>query len=76
MLDCAAQAARLRGAGSSAGGRSPEYKARWEEPPTTEKMAQVERLVKEIADLSAQGLTGAAVALSFYKRLTVGVSYA
>ena len=25
MLDCAAQAARLRGAGSSAGGRSPEY---------------------------------------------------
>jgi hypothetical protein len=33
-------------------------------------MAQVERLLKEITDLSAQGLTGAAVALSFCKRLT------
>ena len=34
-------------------GRAPEYKACWEEPPTTEEMAQVERLLKEIADLSA-----------------------
>ena len=51
-------------------GRVPEYKACWEEPPTTEEMAQVERLLKEIADLSVQGLTGAAVTLSFYKRLT------
>jgi len=42
----------------------------WEEPPTTEEMAQVERLLKEIADLSAQDLTGAVVALSFCKRLT------
>ena len=51
-------------------GRAPEYKACCEEPPTTEEMAQVERLLKEIADMSAQGLTGAAVALSFCKRLT------
>jgi len=48
----------------------PEYKACWEEPPTAEEMTQVERLLKEITDLSAQKLTGAAVALSFYKRLT------
>ena len=43
-----------------------EYKACWEEPPTTEEMAQVERLLKEIADLSGQGLTGA---ISFCRRL-------
>ena len=51
-------------------GRAPEYKACWEEPPTTEKMAHVERLLKEIANLLAQVLTGAAVALSFCKWLT------
>ena len=34
--------------------RAPEYKACWEEPPTTEDMAQVERLLMEITDLSAQ----------------------
>ena len=51
-------------------GRAPEYKACWEEPPTTEEMAQVERLLKEIADLSVQGLTGATVAISFYRQLT------
>jgi hypothetical protein len=50
-------------------GRTSEYKACWEEPPTAEEMVQVERLLKEIADLSAQKLTGAAVALSFCKRL-------
>ena len=50
--------------------RAPEYKACWEEPPTTEEMAQVERLLQEIADLLAQGLTGAAVAISFCRRLT------
>jgi hypothetical protein len=33
-------------------------------------MAQVECLLKEIAELSVRGLTGAAVALSFCKRLT------
>ena len=44
--------------------------AHWEEPPTTEEMAQVERLLKEIADLLAQGLKGAAVAISFCRRLT------
>jgi hypothetical protein len=47
-----------------------EYKACWEEPLTTEDMAPMERLLKEIADLSAQGLTGAAVTISFYRRLT------
>jgi hypothetical protein len=41
-----------------------------EEPPTTEEMAQVERLLKEITDLSAQGLTGATVAISFCRWLT------
>ena len=51
-------------------GRAPEYKVCWEEPPTSEEMAQVERLLKEITDLSAQKLTGATVALSFCKRLT------
>ena len=51
-------------------GRAPDFKACWEEPPTTEEMAQVERLLKDIADLLAQGLTGATVALSFCKRLT------
>src|SRR4029079_3422565 len=49
--------------------RALEYKVCWEEPPTTEEMVQVERLLKEIADLSAQDLTGAAVALSFCKWL-------
>ena len=34
-------------------GCAPEYKACWEEPPTTKEMVQVERLLKEIADLSA-----------------------
>ena len=51
-------------------GRVPEYKPCWEELPTTEVMAQVERLLKEIADLSVQGLTGATVAISFCRRLT------
>jgi len=51
-------------------GRAPEYKACWEELLTTEEMAHVERLLKVIADLSVRGLTGAAVALSFCKRLT------
>ena len=50
--------------------RAPEYKACWEEPLTTEEMAQVERLLKEIADLLAQGLTGAAVAISFCRWFT------
>ena len=51
-------------------GLAPEYKACWEEPPTTKKMVQVERLLKEITDLSAQGLMGAAVAISFSRQLT------
>ena len=51
-------------------GRAPEYKACWEEPPTAEEMTQVEHLLNEVADLSAQGLTGAAVAISFCRRLT------
>ena len=51
-------------------GRAPVYKACWEEPQITEEMVQVERLLKEIAEMSVQKLTGAAVALSFCKRLT------
>ena len=50
-------------------GRAPEYKACWKEPPTAEVMAQVERLLKEIAELPTQKLTGAVVALSFCKQL-------
>ena len=41
----------------------------WEELPTEEEMVQVTLLVNEIAGLSAQGLIGAVVALSFSKRL-------
>ena len=41
-----------------------------EELPIAEEMAQVERLLKEITELSAQKLIGAAVALSFCKQLT------
>jgi hypothetical protein len=51
-------------------GHTPEYKACWEEPPAAEEMAQVEYLLAKIADLSARGLTGAAVAISFCRRLT------
>ena len=50
-------------------GRAPEYKACWEDQPTAEEMAQVEHLLKEIADLSVRGLTGAAVAISFCRQL-------
>ena len=50
-------------------GRTPEYRACWEELPTEEEMVQVTLLVNEIAGLSAQGLTGTMVALSFSKRL-------
>jgi hypothetical protein len=49
-------------------GCAPESRACWEEPPT-EEMVQVNLLLNEIAGLSAQGLTGAVVALSFSKRL-------
>jgi len=38
-------------------GRAPEYKACWEEPPTAEEVVQVERLLKEIAGLTARKLT-------------------
>jgi hypothetical protein len=50
-------------------GRAPEPCACWEEQPTEEDMVQVDLLLKEIAGLSAQGLTCAVVALSFSKRL-------
>ena len=50
-------------------GRAPEPRACWEEQPTKEEMVQVDLLLKEITGLSAQGLTGAVVALSFSKRL-------
>ena len=49
--------------------RAPESRACWEEQPTEEEMVQVTLLLDEIAGLSAQGLTGAVVALSFSKRL-------
>ena len=50
-------------------GRAPEPRACWEEQPTEEKMVQVDLLLKDIAGLSAQGLMGAMVALSFSKPL-------
>ena len=50
-------------------GRAPEPRACWEEQLTEEEMVQVDLLLKEIAGLSAQGLTGAVVALSFSRQL-------
>ncbi|XP_039851804.1 uncharacterized protein LOC120710219 [Panicum virgatum] len=50
-------------------GRAPESRACWKELPTEEEMIQVNLLLDEIAGLSAQGLTGTVVALSFSKRL-------
>ena len=49
--------------------RAPEYRACWEELPTKEEMVQVTLLLNEIAGLSAQGLTGAVVGLSYSKGL-------
>ena len=54
-------------------GRAPEYKACWEELPSEEEMVQVDRLLTEIAELIARKLLGAAVALSFCKRLTQSI---
>jgi len=51
-------------------GHAPEYKAYWEELPSEEEMVQVDSLLMEIAELTARKLLGAAVALSFCKRLT------
>ena len=51
-------------------GHAPEYKAYWEELPSEEEMVQVDCLLMEIAELTARKLLGAAVALSFCKRLT------
>ena len=48
-------------------GRAPEYRACWKELLTEEEMAQVTLLLDEITGLSAQGLTGAVVALSYSK---------
>ena len=50
-------------------GRAPESRACWEELLTEEEMIQVNLLLDEIAGLSAQGLTGAVMVLSFSKRL-------
>ena len=49
-------------------GRTPESRACWEELPTEKEMVQVNLLLNEIAGLSAQGLTGTVVALSFSNR--------
>ena len=48
-------------------GRALESRACWEELSTEEEVVQVTLLLDEIAGLSAQGLTGAVVALSFSK---------
>ena len=50
-------------------GHASESRTCWEELPTEEEMIQVNLLLNEIAGLSARGLTGAVVALSFNKRL-------
>ena len=50
-------------------GRAPESRACLEELLTEEEMIQVNLLLDEIAGLSAQGLAGAMVALSFSKWL-------
>jgi len=46
-------------------GRVPEYHVCWEELPTEEEMVQVMPLLNEIVNLSALGLPGGGVALSF-----------
>ncbi|RLM69211.1 putative gypsy-type retrotransposon [Panicum miliaceum] len=51
-------------------GVPPVLNARWEEKPTDEEMVEVEVLLAELQKLKADKLTGAAVALSFVKRLT------
>ena len=51
-------------------GRALEYCVCWEEPSTEEEMVQVTALLNKITNLSALGLTGAAVVLSFSKWLT------
>ena len=45
--------------------RAPESRAYWKELSTEEEMVQVTLLLDEIVSLSAQGLTGTVVALSF-----------
>ncbi|RLN34115.1 hypothetical protein C2845_PM03G30250 [Panicum miliaceum] len=47
--------------------------ARWEEKPTDEEMVEVEVLLAELQKLKAEKLTGAAVVLSFAKRLTQAI---
>ncbi|RLN35043.1 hypothetical protein C2845_PM03G32060 [Panicum miliaceum] len=51
-------------------GFPPVLNARWEEKPTEEEMVEVEVLLAELQKLKADKLTGAALALSFPKRLT------
>ncbi|RLN11252.1 retrotransposon protein, putative, unclassified [Panicum miliaceum] len=51
-------------------GLPPVLNARWEEKPTDEEVVEVEVLLAELQKLKAEKLTGAAVALSFAKRLT------
>ena len=55
--------------------RAPVYTACWEDPPSKEEMVQVNRLLEEIASLSALKLTGAVVALSYCKRLVQPIQY-
>ncbi|RLN36426.1 hypothetical protein C2845_PM03G29490 [Panicum miliaceum] len=51
-------------------GLPPVLNARWEEKPTKEEMVEVEVLLAELQKLKAEQWTGAAVVLSFAKRLT------
>ncbi|RLN13260.1 hypothetical protein C2845_PM09G13250 [Panicum miliaceum] len=48
----------------------PVLNAKWEEKPTEDEMVEMEVLLAELQKLTANKLTGAAVALSFAKRLT------
>ncbi|RLM42314.1 hypothetical protein C2845_PMPSC056050 [Panicum miliaceum] len=52
---------------------SPVLNTRWEEKPTEEEMVEVEVLLAELQKLKDEKLTGAAVALSFVKRLTLPI---
>lgn len=49
-------------------GHRPTYSSRWLDEPTTAESIQIPDLLKKIADLKEQGVTGVAVARSFLKR--------
>lgn len=49
-------------------GYRPTYSSRWLDEPTTAESIKILDLLKKIADLKEQGMTGVAVARSFLKR--------